>query len=178
MGSLNRAQLEWHETTRAVTHPDFNADTLNNNLGIIFLTIPIQSSFSLVPAVMPSLAQSTLPSANQAGRVAGYGFTAATGNFATDLQMSFQSVTEIFTCMSAFPQVQSYFNNVFCGETSNGNICAGDQGAGFVVDVFFQPILLGVASFTSQDCRSGAPVVYTSVNQYRAWIQQQTGITW
>lgn len=178
LGSLNRAQLQWQESTRAVTHPEFNADLLNNNIGIIFLAQPIVPSATLIPATMPTMAQASMPMTNESGRVSGFGFTHITGNFATDLQMSFQRVTDTNECLAGFPHLQSFMQNVFCGDSNQGNICAGDQGAGFVIDVFFQPVLLGVASFTSQDCRNGAPAVYTRVNQYRNWIQQQTGIQW
>lgn len=178
LGSLNREQLQWVEANRAVTHPEFEPNTLNHNLGIIFLTHPIQPSATLVPATMPTAAQSSMPMTNESGRVSGYGHTATTGIFASALQMSFQRVTDNMECISAYPHVQQFIGNVFCGDTNQGNICAGDQGAGFVIDVFFQPVLLGVASFTSQDCRNGAPAVYTRVNQYRGWIQVQTGINW
>lgn len=124
------------------------------------------------------MAQASMPSSNENGRVAGFGFTALTGTFANALKMSFQPVAETAVCLSAFPHMQGFLADVFCGSTTDGNICAGDQGAGFVIDVFFQPVLFGVASFTNQDCRSGVPTVYTRVNQYRTWIQQQTGITW
>lgn len=178
MGNLNRNQLEWHESDRAVTHPEFDPNTLNNNLGIIFLARAIQPSNSLVPATMPNAAQASMPMTNESGRVSGFGFTQISSHFANDLQMSFQRVTDANECASAFPHLQTFMNNVFCGDSRNGNICAGDQGAGFVIDIFFQPVLLGVASFTSQDCRNGVPAVYTRVNQYRNWIQQQTGINW
>lgn len=178
LGNLNRSLLSWHDSTRAVTHNEFDPNTLNNNLGIIFLTMPIQSTATIVPAIMPTMAQSQMPMTNEFGRVSGFGFTQNTGNFANDLQVSFQRVTENNECAAAFPHVMNFMNNVFCGESSQGNICAGDQGSGFVIDIFFQPVLLGVASFTNQDCSSGAPGVYTRINQYRGWIQQQTGMTW
>lgn len=161
-----------------MVHPEFDPSTLANNIAIIFLNTPVQNTANLSPATMPTTAQSSMPMTNESGRVSGYGFTSVTGIFANDLQMSFQRVTENSECMQAYPHVGNFMNSVFCGETNQGNICAGDQGAGFVIDVFFQPVLLGVASFTSQDCRNGAPAVYTRVNHYRNWIQQQTGISW
>ena len=170
--------MEWHESDHAVTHEDFDRETLDNNLGIIFLAEPITISPTLVPATMPTQAQSSMPMTNESGRVSGYGFTTATGTFATSMKMSFQRVMENNECANAFPHLQSHMFNVFCGETNQGNICAGDQGAGFVIDVFFQPVLLGVASFTRPDCANGAPAVYMRVNQYRDWIEEQTGIEW
>lgn len=161
---------------RAIAHNEFDATTLNHNLGIIFMNMPIQSTLTIVPATLPSINQMNMPMVNENGRVSGFGFMAATGNFANDLQMSFQRVTDNMECIQAFPHMQSFISSVFCGESSQGNICAGDQGAGFVVDVFFQPTLLGVASFTSQQCNQGSPSVYTRVNAYRNWIQQQTQI--
>lgn len=131
---------------------------------------------TVAPVALPSQSQSHMPLVNENGRVSGFGFTQGTGMFANELQMSFQRVTDSMECMAAFPHTQAFFNNVFCGESSNGNICAGDQGAGFVVDVFFQPVLLGVASFTTQQCNTNTPSVYLRVNQYRNWIQQTTGL--
>lgn len=178
MGNVNRANLQWFEANRAAVHPQFDASTLNNNVAVIFLNSPIQGAVNIAPVAMPALSQTHLPVTNEFGRVSGFGFTQNNGQFATDLQVSFQRVTDNNECFNAFPHMQNFMNNVFCGEASQGNICAGDQGSGFILDIFFVPTLVGIASHTAQNCAGGAPGVYTRVNQYRDWIQQQTQIQW
>lgn len=178
LGNIMRQLLEWRETNQALAHPQFNPSTLENNIALLLLPHAVVSSPAIAPVLMPTLAQSHLPLPNEAGRVTGFGFMSTQGNFATDLQVAFQRVVDTNECNAAFPQTQQFSQNVFCGSAEQSNICAGDQGAGYVVDVFFQPVLVGIASITDNSCSGSHPTVYTRVNQYRQWIQGNTGITW
>lgn len=178
LGHLNRDNLQWHESIRAEINPNFDFNTLNNNLAIIFLTQPAVVSATIAPVSLPMLAQSPNPLPNENGRISGFGHTQSTGVFANDLQVSFQRVIENQECVTAWPHMANFIQNVFCAEAAQGQICAGDQGAGFVVDIFFQPVLFGVVSFGDQNCGQGHRAVFTRVNPYRDWIQQQTQIQW
>lgn len=165
-------------SSQAIAHPDFDPNTLENNLGIITLLIAITTSPNIAPVVMPTVTQTNLPLLNDNGMVAGFGYTQNNGGFANVLKVAFQRVKDKEECIASFPHLARFIGNVFCGESSNSNICAGDQGAGFVLNVGFDPVLVGIASFTNNNCAGGATAVYTRVNQYRPWIQQQTGQQW
>ncbi len=178
MGSLNRDELVWYETTEARTHESFEANTLNNNLAILILPQAIEITAAIAPATMPTNAQNLYPTVGHRGRVTGFGFLDITGGFATVLKVGFQNVISNTDCAAIWTHITPFSANVFCTSSAEANICAGDQGSGLTIHPTFDTILVGVASFTSGTCDHVNPAVYIRVNSYRTWIEGVTGVNW
>ena len=73
---------------------------------------------------------------------------------------------------------KAYFGNVFNGKVvmctqneAGQSVCQGDSGSslGRIEDGRF--ILLGIISFTGQDCSIGSPTGYTEVVPHLEWIK-------
>lgn len=178
LGSLQRDQLQWHESISAFTHFLFDPTLLYNNIAIIALPLPVQVNVFVAPARMPTLDQSNLPLPNQIARVNGFGMTSSNGAFATELQVLFQLIDNNDHCVAAFPFIESVQESVFCASMPNTNICFGDQGSGIVLDNLLPPVLVGIVSFTDINCDVETPTVYIRLNFYRGWIQTITGMNW
>ncbi|XP_053683488.1 collagenase-like [Sabethes cyaneus] len=177
LGSNAFTQLSILTTNMAAAHPDFNVNTLDNDIGILTLAHPLIFSSAIAPITLPALqGQLQLPLENEEGAIHGFGFTTAASPIRSDFLMrSFQRVTSSNVCQQYY---QVIIPNHFCAEDTveQSNLCFGDLGAGFVTYVRGSPTLTGVASMIANDCASGTPTGYTRVGTYRQWIQQVTGV--
>ncbi|XP_055542178.1 chymotrypsin-like [Wyeomyia smithii] len=166
------ANQVFYRSRNAVMHPQFNATTRQNDIGIIFLPNTIDISGTLIRRIplSPAATSLRLPLENEQGYVVGYGNNRIPGPNSYLLQ-GFQRVNSETRCKQ-FYQVQS---DRFCAEDALVNACNGDIGAGFVVHINNQQILTGIASAIMDNCSPGKPTLYTRVQHYLDWIQLITG---
>ncbi|XP_059620299.1 chymotrypsin B-like [Phlebotomus argentipes] len=177
VGSVNRNQLQWSATTLALVHPMFDYTTMNNNIAIIFMVKPFISSIHVqaIPLPLPTDTQAPFP--GDKCRFNGFGFTGPTGPFSDQLLMGFKRVTTDQVCAQTYPHLGRFLSNNFCGlATDQSTFCAGDQGTALVGMVRSQTVLVGLASFHSENCQVENPAVFVRVSVYRTWIQMITGI--
>ncbi|GAB0095557.1 hypothetical protein DMENIID0001_109520 [Sergentomyia squamirostris] len=176
VGNVNRNQLQWSQTTQSVAHQQFDPNTLNNNIAIIVLTQPFNPSANIQAIPLPLATDNQIPWPNEEGRFNGFGFTGPTGPFSEQLMMGFKRVTTDPICSQAYPHMTPFLANNFCALDNQQTFCGGDQGTGLVGMVRFQTTLVGLASFTNQQCQANIPGMFVRVATYRNWIQQQSGI--
>uniref|UniRef100_A0A1L8E3X4 Putative serine collagenase 1 n=1 Tax=Nyssomyia neivai TaxID=330878 RepID=A0A1L8E3X4_9DIPT len=178
VGNVNREQLQWSQwTSQNVIHPQFDHNTLNNNIAIIMVQQPFQASVNIQAIALPAATDTQVPFANEEGRFNGFGFTGPTGPFANQLMMGFKRTTTDQACAQAYPHLAPFLNNNFCAvDNAQSTFCAGDQGTCIVGIVRFQTVCVGLASFTNQQCNAQVPGAFVRISTYRQWIQQHTGI--
>lgn len=58
--------------------------------------------------------------------------------------------------------------------TLRGNICEGDFGGPLILPS--KKFLIGIASFTHENCGLGAPNVFTNVMEYSSWISANSDV--
>ncbi|XP_059620305.1 chymotrypsin B-like [Phlebotomus argentipes] len=176
-GNVNRNQLEWRQTTQALAHPQFDHNTLNNNIAIITVMQPFNPTMNIQAIAMPTAQDTQVPFANEECRFNGFGFTGPTGPFSDQLLMGFKRVTTDQVCAQTYPHLGSFLNNNFCGlDAAQSTFCGGDQGTALVGMVRFQTVVVGLASFTNPNCQANSPGAFVRVSPYRNWIQQNTGV--
>ncbi|XP_058814353.1 brachyurin-like [Topomyia yanbarensis] len=164
---------KFYRSVNALTHPQFNATTRDNDVGIIFLPFPIDiSGPAIKPISLPSADETAiLPLTNEQGYVVGFGYEKEPGPN-TVLMQGFQRVTSEPRCAQFYqPRAQERF----CAEDATANACNGDIGAGFVTHVRNRQVLMGIASAIMQNCNTGTPTSYTRVKHYLDWIHLIAG---
>lgn len=170
LGSNNLNQIQRWNSTTAVSHPSYDANTRNNDIGFITLPTPIQFTANIQPISLPDLNRQ-LPYANEQGWIVGFGWTDPAGLETNFLQATFKRVTNDTRCTQTFNQ--AVVTNHFCtfDETHSTNICFGDLGAGFVTNYRGIATLVGMASQTVAACSAVQPSLFIRVSPYREWLR-------
>ncbi|XP_021263726.1 chymotrypsin-like protease CTRL-1 [Numida meleagris] len=155
--------------SKAVTHPSWNANTLNNDITLLKLSSPAQ----LGPRVSPvCLAASNLalPSSMQCVTT-GWGRTRTTSNaLATRLQ-------QVSLPLISQSQCQQYWgsritSSMLCAGGAGASSCQGDSGGPLVYQNGNIWTLIGIVSWGSSNCNVRTPAIYTRVSHFRNWIDQ------
>ncbi|XP_053692196.1 trypsin-like [Sabethes cyaneus] len=130
---------QFYRSRNALFHPQFNATTRQNDIGIVFLPNPVDISGPMVRRIpLPAAAGSfRLPLENEQGYVVGFGNekTPGPGSF---LMQGFQRVTGETRCRAIY---QNQPTDRFCAEDALVNACNGDIGAGFVSHINNRQVL-------------------------------------
>lgn len=140
LGNVLRSHLKYYKSTDAEVHPDYDPNTLANNLGIIFVKERIEltehiKAISLVPDNIQSL---VLPFTSEQGSITGFGLIHGSSNhFPSRLQRGFHRVLSTADCHWRYPHLSNVSTVThFCGlddDRQRSNICGGDQGTAFTV---------------------------------------------
>ncbi|XP_028632232.1 cationic trypsin-3 isoform X1 [Grammomys surdaster] len=152
------------DATKAIRHPNFNANTLNNDI----MLIKLKSAATLNSRVATVALPKSCPSSGTKCLVSGWGNTLSSGtNNPSLLQCLDAPVLSDSSCKSSYPgQITS---NMFClGFLEGGkDSCQGDSGGPVVCNGQLQ----GVVSWGDGCAQKGKPGVYTKVCNYVTWIQ-------
>lgn len=134
-GNRDRNLLTWIVANNFITHPGYNANTLDNNIALISITsVPLAPTVA-IPLALPA----TIQAGGTAGTIYGFGFTTNEGAFATILQQAAKTIEADAACLATFPHLaDGLLLRNFCAigagvAGSAPSMCAGDQGGPFVV---------------------------------------------
>jgi len=162
----------------ATPHPQFNAQTRLNDVGVIRLSVDVIPTADIRPVALPTWIAANpyvLPLENEEGSFAGFGFQNNQGTGPTNnLYRGFQRVIGPTRCLLFFNHNPS---DVFCGEDilERSSACHGDVGAPFVVSYRRQDVIVGLVTM-HPPCGQASPTAFTRITQYRLWIDQQLAI--
>lgn len=153
------------EINRYVTHPYYNAITLNNDLSILHFTDPLNTNLLSISVI-------ALPSTNNSApigsvsQVSGWGATCeGCGNSPTLRYVMIPIISNV-DCNLAYDG--SITNGMLCAAYPDRDACQGDSGGPLVYD----NVLEGIVSFGQGCARPNFPGVYTRVAYYRDWISE------
>merc|ERR1711971_955524 len=166
---------------RIIQHPGWDSNSLENDIAILKLSQPIQYSRDIRRACMPTAYRGQdLPSvlARPQPIVVGWGST-STGTGPTNRlrQAPVQMVTQE-QCAQAYRQVSRVTIGAtkLCAGEGTRDTCNGDSGGGlFSRNLGGGFAVVGVTSFGVECARDDFPGVYTRVDEYLPWIQQNMG---
>ncbi|XP_055389703.1 trypsin alpha-3-like [Condylostylus longicornis] len=143
-------------------HPNFDINTLNNDISMILL----QSPFVESPYIGTVSIASALPPVGAQLQVSGFGTTSSGGNLAPYLET-------VYVNMIALSQCQSDYNNeltstMFCAGVPNGgkDSCQGDSGG----PLTYNGKLVGVVSWGDGCATAAHPGIYTNAPLFISWI--------
>lgn len=163
------------EATQFFVHPEYNSETLNNNIALIRLNYPLDLTNGPLRAV--ALPSGDLLNDRLIGnrtRVAGWGLTR--NNEISD-QLNFIDLQTIdnLSCRRVFGGNRVIFS-VICGlgwQNRNQGTCAGDSGSALVTLFNGRWTQVGITSFGALNaCDRGFPSAFTRVTSFVDWIQE------
>ncbi|XP_035688123.1 trypsin-like [Branchiostoma floridae] len=168
-GEHDLSRNEGHEQRRSVEriilHPNFNSNTLDNDIMLIKLSSPVTINSWVSPASLPGLGE-TLDVSTRV-TVTGWGNTGS--DFPNKLQRVRVPVISRNTCNDANTYNGAVTTNMFCAGYMDGGkgSCQGDSGGPAVRG----GTVYGVVSWGPQTCAQPKyPGVYTKVKKYTDWI--------
>uniref|UniRef100_A0A8C5Z5L4 trypsin n=1 Tax=Marmota marmota marmota TaxID=9994 RepID=A0A8C5Z5L4_MARMA len=161
------------QAAKIIRHPNFNKDTLNNDIMLIKLTSPATISARVSTVSLPT----SCPSTGTPCLVSGWGnpvnncpfsFLLSTVKYPSLLQCLDAPVLSDTACHNSYPGKVT--NNMFClGFLEGGkDSCQGDSGGPVVCNGELQ----GIVSWGLGCALKGKPGVYTKVCNYLDWIQE------
>ncbi|XP_077887255.1 trypsin-like isoform X2 [Ictidomys tridecemlineatus] len=169
LGEHNIDVLEGDEqfiqAAKIIQHPNFDKDTLNNDIMLIKLASPATISSRVTTLSLPR----SCPSAWTQCLVSGWGNTVSSGKvYPSLLQCLDAPVLSDTACHKAYPG--QITNNMFClGFLEGGkDSCQGDSGGPVVCNGELQ----GIVSRGLGCALKGKPGVYTKICNYLDWIQE------
>ncbi|XP_049947940.1 collagenase-like [Schistocerca serialis cubense] len=181
LGGIRRSGSESGRVTintRSTTvHSGYNANTLNNDIAVIFLGTNVQLNSYIALVNLPSRSQAGNSFEGQTATVSGWGLTADNGNTASTLQYTTLSVISNSLCQQYYGGV--IVSSTLCAIGSNRqSTCNGDSGGPMVIGSTDSFTLIGVVSFVSDaGCSSGAPSGYARVISFLDWISSTAGVS-
>lgn len=158
------------QTDAVYPHPNYDIDTIDNDIGLIHLSKPITNVESIT-------LDTQVPQDNALIKVAGWGDIDADQQqyyYPDDLMEVTMPVINFDTCNTSY---QTLTESMFCAGYMNGSkdSCQGDSGGPLIQN----NKLSGIVSFGGSDTQyCGAPDypgVYTKVANYIDWIESHTG---
>ncbi|RZC33922.1 Trypsin domain containing protein, partial [Asbolus verrucosus] len=171
LGSNSLVNVDSHriivEAAYSVVHPDYNSITQENDIGLIRIDTPIETSayIQTIPLAKDAL-ESDLPVT-----ISGWGSTNA-GGFSYDL--SYLDLTTISNIECTSKTGESISDQLVCAVGSNSQgTCTGDGGSPLVArDNAGTTIHVGVASWASASgCQTRQPSRYIRTAKFNDWIQ-------
>ncbi len=180
-----------YQIQASITYPDYAFPNNFSDIGLLYLSSPV---LGVTPATMLGLDTSTqllgLEATWVGFGIGGTGTSGAQGGFD---HRAFTNVIDVFG--PAYGLTSTAFISDFDkpdGSTNasgsspeatrlEGNVASGDSGGGVFVTIDGETRLVGITSFTGgfapgTNSRYGSISGATDLNQFHAWITDQTGI--
>ncbi|KAJ3656027.1 hypothetical protein Zmor_015132 [Zophobas morio] len=177
---LGSAKLEGEDPSREtvatseyIIHPDFNPNTITNDIGLIKFRMPIQYTDYIRPINLPIRATQE----SELVISTGWGQTSD-----TDAQLSNVLQNVVLTSLSNEECRTVYGNQItetmICAAGNyNEGICIGDTGSPLIdhQTLWGTPTIVGISSFMSANgCENTDPSGYTRTYYYIDWIKNVT----
>ncbi|WP_031146641.1 S1 family serine peptidase [Streptomyces erythrochromogenes] len=157
---------EIYQVSQAISHPDYNPQTLVNDIAVLHIKGPIYFSEKVQPARLDS--QGTGVDVGQRLTATGWGLTSYPGGSqSNDLQQLGVSVIDTNDCAREwnYPIGSGHL----CTATVPGQgLCQGDSGG----PITATHVLVAIASY-NKPCAQGVPDVNTRISAYADWIAEQ-----
>lgn len=147
-------------------HPDYNQDTLQNDIAILNLVEPVDD---VTPATLPT--SSAAPAPGSQVSIAGWGSINPGSKIPSFLKRASLPVVDIETCRAQYKGVATIFADQFCiGVVSGGKgSCEGDEGGPIVqgntlVGILSSKTACGLAGYSDIDIIVGAHLDWIKSN--------------
>ncbi|CAF0842539.1 unnamed protein product [Rotaria sordida] len=155
------------KVARIFLHPDWNSETLANDLAILQLSKPVEFNKYVQPACLPG----PDPPSNSDVILIGWGAEQMGGNPYDELK---QAQVKVIGECHRFWNLFDEENQICVGQIVSGDsACQGDSGGPLLQQYNDQWIVQGVASFVD-DCKTNGdfpPNIYVKVSAYLTWIK-------
>ncbi|KAJ3656427.1 hypothetical protein Zmor_015507 [Zophobas morio] len=151
-----------------VLHPDFNPESIENDIGLIKLRLPITLTTYIQPTTLPIQPLYNYTTVT----VLGWGQTSDYDPELSD-NLKFVYVASISNAECRMIYGSQISDNMVCVQGNyNQGTCTGDNGGALIEYLGRYPYLVGIASFVSANgCESTNPSGYTRTFPFTEWIK-------
>ncbi|XP_043937505.1 chymotrypsin-like protease CTRL-1 [Protopterus annectens] len=165
--SSNAEPVQVLNIARAITHPYWNPQTMNNDITLLRLASPAQINSRVSPVCLPN-SNDVITSAITC-ITTGWGKT-ATATSPGKLQQVAVPIVSVAQCQAYWgSQITSA---MICAGGASASSCQGDSGGPLVCQKGDPWYLIGIVSWGTRDCNVRTPAMYTRVTMFRSWIDQ------
>lgn len=166
-------------TTDVVNHPEYDQDTLNNDVSLLRIPSPLDLMNGPLRAInLPGPDLNRQLFVGNRSRVAGWGIN-SDGKYSTSLQFVDMEIVDNPTCRRIYGE-ELVIDGVLCAYGFNNRrqgICGGDSGGALAVRHNGEWVQVGIAAFGALDaCERGFPSGFSRVTVYNAWIKETAGL--
>ncbi|XP_068117605.1 chymotrypsin A-like [Hyperolius riggenbachi] len=167
--SSNAEPIQTLAVGKVFTHPNWNSNTINNDISLIKLATPATISSTVSPVCLASPGQ-----VYDDGRLcvtSGWGKTRY--NAANTPSLLQQTALPVLSNA----QCKTYWGNnisdiMVCAGAAGSSSCMGDSGGPLVCQNAGAWTLVGIVSWGSSQCSPASPGVYARVTELRNWVDQ------
>jgi len=163
------------EATDFFTHPDYNPNTLNNDLGLINLGRRVPESATIKPIRFPGKDDLNETYVGEVATAVGWGRIGNTLPVSETLNFVNLTIISNAQCLAAYDE--DIVESTICAvgiQSSQQSTCNGDSGGSLIhYDADGETTLIGVVSFVSdRGCDSGDPSGYVRPQFFVNWINE------
>ncbi|XP_072429035.1 coagulation factor IX isoform X1 [Chiloscyllium punctatum] len=176
-GEFDKFKIEiWEQKVllkKLLIHPQYDPIVYNNDIALLYLSQPVNFSFSIAPICLPNhnLGQLLLQN-GQVGTVSGWGLTSERSRSSQFLRRVQLPYIDQKVCIKSTNLTVT--DNMFCAgyKASNMDACRGDSGGPYAVLYRQTWYLMGIISWGEGCAKVGKYGMYTRVPGYLTWINE------
>ncbi|XP_066977581.1 trypsin-1-like [Macrobrachium rosenbergii] len=159
-----------------ITHPEYDPISLKNDIALLKFTMLLPFSEFMRPICLPPAPPKGGTHNVYEGKMAtvtGWGSTTNSDKKPSVLQKVTVPVWPLLKCKASYNNGNS-FEKVICagGQEGGKDACQGDSGGPLILQENQKFVVIGVVSWGKSCGQKEFPGVYTSVNLFLGWIQE------
>uniref|UniRef100_A0AAJ7T1S9 Chymotrypsin B-like n=1 Tax=Petromyzon marinus TaxID=7757 RepID=A0AAJ7T1S9_PETMA len=167
--SSNVENIQILYVEKAITHPLYDANTINNDILLLKLKEPAFFGDTVSPICLPRATDTFSPGTHAA--VTGWGVTRWNANYGSSTLQ--QTVLPLISTEDCKKWWGSYIMDpMICAGANGHSTCMGDSGGPLTVQKDGMWVLAGLTSWGNSRCDTSVPVVYTRVTTFVDWIAE------
>ncbi|KAA0723395.1 Chymotrypsin A [Triplophysa tibetana] len=167
--SSNSEAIQVMRVGRVFRHPNYNSNTINNDITLIKLATPAQLNSRVSPVCVAATADN-FPGGMKCVTT-GWGLTRYNApDTPARLQQAALPLLTNDDCKRYWGS--SITDLMICAGASGVSSCMGDSGGPLVCQKSNIWTLVGIVSWGSGTCSTSTPAVYARVTKLRAWMDQ------
>ncbi|XP_069821361.1 chymotrypsin B-like [Dendropsophus ebraccatus] len=167
--SSNAEAIQSLAVEQVFTHPEWNSNTINNDISLVKLATPAVLGSAVSPVCLANPGE-----VYDDGRIcvtSGWGKTRWIAlNTPSKLQQTALPVLSNEQCKTYWGSNIS--DVMVCAGAAGSSSCMGDSGGPLVCDRDGAWTLIGIVSWGSSTCSTSTPAVYARVTELRGWVDQ------
>ncbi|CAM4948052.1 unnamed protein product [Rotaria socialis] len=167
LGDVDESSRQKLQVAKIFVHPDWNADTVINDIALLRLAEPANFNEYVQPACLPG------PDPKPDSEVVLIGWGAVETGGGTHHVLKQTQVRVIENCEHFWTDINKEKQICVRDPSLNSVVCNGDSGGPLLQEHSGQWVVDGVTSFGERECEMvnhNMPNVYTRVSAYLPWI--------
>ncbi|XP_015223928.2 chymotrypsin B-like [Lepisosteus oculatus] len=167
--SKSNEDIQTMRVGKVITHPQWNPNTIDNDITLIKLTAPVTLNAHVAPVCLPAASDVYSPGTRCV--TTGWGLTRYNALLTpSKLQQAALPLLSPEQCKAHWGD--SITDMMICAGADGASSCMGDSGGPLVCERNGAWNLVGIVSWGSSRCLTTTPAVYARVTALRSWVGQ------